>query len=128
MGLSAGELDRRIEVEIGTPGQDAAGDVVPDWSLLEKRWAKKREGVGREFMGSQQVIRDADTTFTLRYDTASRAYAPETHRFVYRSVIFEIVAIAEVTDGRFNGLSFLCCSRPDAGGARGRDTTSDGSP
>lgn len=126
--MDAGKLDRRIEVEIAAKGADSSNDEVLIWSLLERRWAMKAEGVGREFMGAQQVIRDGDITFTLRFDSGSRAYAPESHRFRYRGVIFEIVAIAEGKTGRFDTLSFLCAARPDGEGARGRDTTSDASP
>lgn len=128
MALDAGELDRRIEVEIATKGVDSSNDEIITWALAFKRWAKKREAAGREFMASQQVIRDADTSFTVRFDSQTNAIAPETHRIRYADAIYEIVGIGETNDARRDGILIQCCSRPDAGGARGRQTTSDGSP
>lgn len=124
----AGDLDRRIEIELGTKSRDASQDEIITWATAFKRWAGMKQSSGREFMGAAQVIRDADTVWTIRYDSESRTIAPESHRVRYGGAIFEIVGIAEATEGRKDYLLLLTSSRPDLVGARGRDTTSDGSP
>lgn len=117
MNAAAGDFDRRIIVQIGTPAQDAAGDERITWADLGKRWAMRIDSRGREFFGAQQIIRDADTVFELRADSASRAYAPETHRIIDRDKIFEIVSIVEGRE-RNDTLLFLCASSPAQRGAR----------
>lgn len=118
MNAEASFFDRRIAVQIASEAQDRAGDVVPDWADAFARWAHKEDSRGREFQGASQMIRDADTMFTLRSDPTSQAIAPETHRFFYKGVIYEIVGRAE-GKARGDTLIFLCCSRPDGRGARG---------
>lgn len=128
MPISAGELDRRIEIEVAAKSTDAANDEVLTWSRAFKLWAAQKTSTGGEKQGAQQTIRDADTIFKVRWSTESRSIAPESHRVRYRGAIYEIVAITETNDGRLDGLNLLCSSRPDLVGARGRETTSDGSP
>lgn len=133
--LAAGELDRRIWVEVCELTRDTSNDTVKVWppngGSRFKRWAAKKESTGRENVGSQQLIRDFDTTFTLRWDADSRAIGPETHRVVYPledGSIYEIVGIAE-GDGRKDSLKLLCSSRPDLTGPRGRgEAASEGEP
>jgi SPP1 family predicted phage head-tail adaptor len=117
MNIQSGKLDRRIQVQISTPSQDGAGDEVQNWTDLTKRWANRIDSRGREFFGAQQMVRDADTVFELRADSATRAYAPETHRFIDRGRIFEIVGICEGKE-RGDTLLFGCASSPAQRGAR----------
>lgn len=120
--LSAGELDRRIEVWRKTEVQDTAGDLVEEsWNLISHRWANTRPAYGREIMGAQQLVRDADTVWALRSDTFSRSIAPETDRFLYKGIVYEIVSVNEEPDTRGEQLNFLTCSRPDKRGDRGQD-------
>jgi SPP1 family predicted phage head-tail adaptor len=118
----AGDFDRRITVEVAAKARDASNDEVVRWDLVPafKRWANKRDFQGGESMADQQIIRDADTVFTLRYDSESMAIAPETHRISYQGKMFKIVGTRE-GQGRLAGWELLCSSRPDATGARGRN-------
>lgn len=121
--IEAGALDRRIMVIQAARTRDASGDVLFDWANPERefpRWAGKTDAAGREIKSAQQVIRDVDTTWTLRWDSESRAIAPECFRFVWRGTVYEIVSVSE-GPGRFDRINFLCASRPDLEGARGRD-------
>lgn len=130
--LAAGALDRRIRIEMATETRDTAGDVIrtdwtapPGWANGGKRWARKigvRLGGdtllrGVEVAGqAQQVLREHDTIFILRYDSKSVTIAPETYRVVHHERVFLIVAIGD-TNEREDGVILLCASRPDLRGS-----------
>lgn len=116
--IKAGDLDRRIEIQIATRNKDKAGDEVDDWRLAFKLWSKQREYRGIEMNGAQQTVRTADCVFTVRTGTQPRTIAPESHRVVHHGRIFEIIGVQESADLN-DGLDILACSRPDLVGARG---------
>jgi hypothetical protein len=66
------------------------------------------------------LARQADTVWTLRWDSQSRAIAPENYRFMWRGTVYEIVGVTENKGGRMDALDFLTSSRPDLQGDRGR--------
>lgn len=127
MRLAAGDLDRRITIEVATETKDDAGDVLrdvwgppPGWPSGGKRWASKRDGRPQESPAlgvAQQVLRQVDTVFTLRWDRFTRDIAPETFRVVYQDRAYEIVGLGEAD--RSDGVILLCSSRPDQRGAAG---------
>jgi SPP1 family predicted phage head-tail adaptor len=123
---SAGEFDRRIEIQRATETKDSAGDPIPSWARAFDRWAKQEASTGGESTAGQQVVREADTVWILRSDGESQSIAPETNRIRYRGVIYEIVSI---TPGRRRAdtIEILTSSRPDKRGARAQDLPS-GSP
>lgn len=120
MGMDSGSLDRRIQVQLNTPVNDAAGDPIPVWTDLAKRWARKIEVIQSESVGDGQVQRQGDTVWVLRWDDESLSFYPESHRFVHDGRIYEIVGKAEA-GGREDGVRFVTCYRPDGRGARGPD-------
>lgn len=124
MREAAGAFDRRIRVEEATESRDAAGDVVAtawgppaSWPSRGRRWASKRDGRPSEIRATQQVLRQIDTVFALRWDRFSSTIAPETFRVVYRDRVYEIVGLGESAE-REDEVRLLCCSRPDQRGAR----------
>lgn len=123
MNSAAGDFDRRITVQVATETKDGAGDVVLTWADDFPLWASKSDSRGREFFGAQQTIRDADTAFTVRSTSETRAIAPEKNRVVYQDRVFEIVGISEGKE-RGDSLVILTASRPDMRGARGRGVPS----
>lgn len=121
--LAAGTLDRRIEVFRATVTKDRAGDEVFTWdppAAKFNRWASKRDAYPREVSAAQALLREIDTVFTLRWDSQSRAIAPETYRMMWRGTVYTIVGVAESKGGRMDALDFLCSSRPDMRGDRSR--------
>lgn len=125
MSIAAGALDRRIQFQVGIPGQDAAGDELLTWENGPKRWAAKRDRVPTEnpaLAGAQQVLRQVDTDFQVRADSFTTTVGPETHRVAYKDRIYEIVGLAE--GDRADTIKLLCSSRPDQRGARGREPVS----
>jgi SPP1 family predicted phage head-tail adaptor len=118
MNRAAADFDRRIMIQVVTETPDGAGDVVQTWADAFPLWAKRSDSRGREFFGAQQTIRDADTAWTVRQSTETRAIAPETNRVVYAGRVFEIISIAEGKE-RGDVFEILTASRPDGRGARG---------
>lgn len=124
MGIAAGKLDRRITIQVATSSRDAANDVILDWISAPSfdLWASKTDQRGFETIGSQELVRTADTVFEVRQGPKSKTIHPESHRVVYGGKIFEIVSIQE---GKERGDTFqlLTSSRPDGVGARGQGQT-----
>ncbi len=118
MSLAAGELDRRITIEVAVKGRDSSNGVTINWEVAFKRWAAKQDNSGQELAYDEQTLRQADTIWILRYDSQSLSIAPETHRIVHHGTVYKIIGIGENT-GRLDGLRLLTSSRPDAEGARG---------
>lgn len=123
MGVSAGELDRRITIQAGTPTADSANDEVIVWTDDFKLWASKKDQRGFETIGSQQLVRTADTVFEIRRSARALTITPELHRIVYDQKLYTIVSIQEGRE-RKDSLQLLTTSRPDGRGARGRGEVS----
>lgn len=132
MRLAAGDLDQRITIQVATTSRDAAGDELSadwgapaGWSNDGRRWARKSDlrGSGGALLRAneaagvaQQTLREADTMFTLRWDSKSDAIAPETYRVVHHGRVYLIVGLGDTND-RSDGKILLCSSRPDQRGA-----------
>lgn len=125
--VAAGDLDRRIQVFKAVETKDRSGDPVLTWDPPElkfHRWAAKRDAYPSEVSASQMQLRQCDTAWTLRWDSQSRAIAPENYRFLWHGTVYEIVGVSEAKGGRFDALVFLTSSRPDLRGDRGRTMSS----
>lgn len=128
--IAAGDLDRRIQVMQATVTRTKAGDSLFTWdppALKFDRWANKRDASPSEVRAAQFLERQADTAFTMRWDSQSRSIAPETYRFMWRGTVYTIVGVTEGKGGRMDTLIFLTSSRPDLQGSRGR-TIASGQP
>lgn len=125
----AGELDRRITVQIATVKKDAAGDVLnDDWETYARLWSKRQAktgnaGIGTEDASAQGVLRQFDMVWTVRTSPTTRGIAPETHRLMYKGRVYEIVGILEGRD-RDDIIQILTSSRPDQRGSRGNEGAS----
>lgn len=120
MAVSAGDLDRRITIQVGVVTRDGAGDVITSFPGTDdfKLWAKKTDQRGFETVGSQELVRTADTVFEVRDRTKARTIHPETHRIEIDGKVFTIVSIQQGKT-RKDTLQLLTSSRPDGRGARG---------
>lgn len=134
MNIAAGMLDRRIRIQVSTEPRDAAGDVLEGewvapagWPFDGKRWARKISAQGTNPIRgaeippgvAQELLREADTVFILRWDRYSRAIAPETMRVVHGERAYRIVSKVDTND-REDGVLLLCSSRPDMRGDVGQ--------
>lgn len=121
--IEAGKLDRRITIQAATDSRDEANDVVKTWADAFPRWARVADQRGFETVGAQQLVRTADTVFTIRNTERARTIFPESHRIEYKGKIYEIISIQE-GKARGDTLEILASSRPDGVGARGRGAVS----
>lgn len=123
--IAAGELDRRITVQVAVTTPDAANDPVLTWpeDLQFKLWAKKADQRGFETIATSQLVRTADTVFTIRDSRRARTIFPESHRVTIDGKLFTIISVQE-SKARGDCLELLTSSRPDGVGARGQGQTS----
>lgn len=117
--MKSGILDRRITVQVLTITRDAANDEIRTWADLTRRWASKAELGGSEVDAAGQALREGAAQFTLRWDSESLTFFPESHRFIWQERIYEIVAMNEQASNRHDGVAFICAFRPDGIGSRG---------
>jgi SPP1 family predicted phage head-tail adaptor len=89
--IAAGELNKRIELQVSTESVDAAGygDVTPTWKRLDGVWAKIESGGGREFYRASQVYSTMTHLVTIRY----RKGLTTKHRVKFGTRVFGIVGI-----------------------------------
>ena len=62
--ISAGELDKRLEVQTKVDDRDASGGIVEQWVTVARRWASIDPLKGRELFTAQAV--DARITHRIR--------------------------------------------------------------
>lgn len=68
--LAAGELDRRIRLELEVQGPPTgSGEPTSDWQLTAEVWASKRHLRASETYQAQQELAQADVLFRIRYRT-----------------------------------------------------------
>lgn len=96
--MNAGDLDRLITLESPSYSQNNFGASVESWTLEGEQWAKKHEGVGREFFTAAKVHAELSAVFEMRY----RPDLKPTWRIVLDGVNFDILGISEI--GRRVGL------------------------
>lgn len=121
--MKAGDLDRRITLQAGTPALDAAGDPIMSWADAFKRWAKKRERGTSQGEGVGSILRQVNVEFTVRDDSQTRTIAPERFRILYDGRTYTINGITEAEDGRHRYFVISCATRPDLQGTMARGST-----
>lgn len=115
----AGDLDRRIQLQLSVEGSDAAGDPVSSWEDVFKLWARRiPRAIGAENAGEGGVLRDFDIVWEVRDGEKARSIAPESHRILYKGRVYEIVGIRAGLR-RADRIDILASSRPDQRGSRG---------
>lgn len=88
---SAGELDRRVEIQRTTEVQDSFGQVNLTWVQLAQVWARFEPGGGGESFVAEQRSSRAQAAFTIRY----RAGITPRMRVKLDSDVWEIEAVEE---------------------------------
>src|SRR5688572_14464944 len=102
MPLTAGELDRRVRIEVATDAVDpnGSGEPTTTWAHLATVWASVRPISGRELFAAQQVGAKVDTRFRIRYRTDVH---PERSRLIDDlGRVYDIRSLQEI--GRREGL------------------------
>lgn len=120
----AGDLDRRLLIQLAVEGTDAAGDPVLAWDDAFKLWARRiPRQIGSEQVAEGGVLRDYDLVFEVRDGASARTIAPESHRILYKGRVHEIVGVRPGLR-RADRIDILVSSRPDQRGSRGTEGAS----
>lgn len=120
----AGDLDRRLQIQIAVEGTDAAGDPVLTWEDAFKLWAHRiPRSIGSEQTTEGGVLRSFDLVFEVRDGTKAQSIAPESHRILYKGRVHEIVGVRPGRR-RADRIDLLVSSRPDQRGSRGTEGAS----
>jgi SPP1 family predicted phage head-tail adaptor len=110
-GLNAGDLDRRITVEVASSTQDAFSQKVTTWATALVVWAGKQDVSDGERTSAQEVAADITTRFQIRWSAAARAIQPSTHRVRYGARVYDIVAVKEI--GFRDGIEISATARAE---------------
>ena len=88
--MNIGKLNRRVSLQAMEPTQDPGnGEPGHDWVEVARPWANIRFFNGREFTSSGAEVSKATVSVRIRY----RADVSASMRVVYRSAIYDIVAV-----------------------------------
>lgn len=90
--ISAGDLDRRIQLLRRDATKDAGGREVIAWPPRATVWASKRDVSGREQMVAGQLVAEHVTRFVLRW----RADVCTTDRMLVDGVLYDVQHVAEL--------------------------------
>lgn len=114
----AGELDRRIMIQLSTPTVDASGDQIQRWDDDFKLWARRvPKAVGLEKTTEGGLLREYDIVFEVRAGAKAESIAPETNRLIYKRRVYEVVGVRP-SARRADRIEILAASRPDQRGSR----------
>jgi SPP1 family predicted phage head-tail adaptor len=87
--LSAGELDKRIEIRDFTSSLDGYGHPVQTWYTLDTVWAKIEPMAGREYWDAHKETADVDTRIKIRF----RRKLKPSQRLRYGAREYKIISI-----------------------------------
>lgn len=93
MKLSAGELDRRVEIRHKTSARDAVGEAIESWTTTTTVSAKRKPMGGQEMFLNAMRVAEADARFYMRWRAD---IAPESTRLVDAGAVYDVIAINEI--------------------------------
>jgi SPP1 family predicted phage head-tail adaptor len=93
MKLSAGELDRRVEIRHKTTTRDAVGEAVETWTTTATVSAKRKPMGGQEQFVNAMRVAEADARFYLRWRTD---IAPATTQLRCEGKDYDVLAVDEI--------------------------------
>jgi len=96
--MRAGQLDRRIKVQLPVERQDGAGGAAPAWEDFLTLWARLEPAGGGEASGEGGVTAQRRAVWTIRWYPG----IDETCRIVYEGQAWDIELVEEI--GRKAGL------------------------
>jgi SPP1 family predicted phage head-tail adaptor len=101
--MNAGELDRRIDIDMKTIVQNSYGEEVLTWATLCTVWASANIGVGKEFFAAKQIFAEATAVFRIRY----RNDIDVSMRIFYSNRVFDIFNIQDAYENHVE-LVLIC--------------------
>lgn len=109
-GLSGGELDRAIVLQVSTSTQDESGDPIVTWADEETIWAQWLPAGTREaYLAQQRLAAHIDGVLRV-YDLDTRP-TPDRYRVVFDGRAFDIQGVTEM--GRGDGLELSVVARAE---------------
>lgn len=112
--MQAGQLDKRVMVQIRSLAKGASGEEVELWTNERKIWMGKRDIRATERFTGAETVAEVETVFKARWASA-RELRQDTHRLVYPYPVGTIYAILGRTElGRRDALEFPCAARGEA--------------
>ena len=90
--ISAGKLNRRIDIQEKTITTDADGYKVESWETLHTPMANIQTVTGREFHAGRRLLADANMYFIIWY----KAGVTTQNRIKYNGKIHEILSVEDV--------------------------------
>lgn len=100
---SAGDLDRKIQIQMRADTLNAIGEPEAAWITLPidgSPWANVRPMRSGEIMAGAKVFSESSKVFTIRY----RTDLDTTMRIIFESKAFDIQQISEVAGTRGDAL------------------------
>lgn len=104
--MRAGELDRRIVIQVMTEAPDAVGQLIKTWVELATVSAKRQDLKGKERFVSPRRLATRTTTYRIRW----RSGLDEKLRVLDEGSIYEVVGVA---GERRQGWAELSCEALD---------------
>jgi len=104
--MQAGKLRERLTLQRADTDQNRAGEEVAIWEDLAERWGAVETLGGRELAKAQQVVAEATTKVTLRYDSTTSTLSVM-DRIAHGDRTLEINHVAD-PDGRRRCMICLC--------------------
>lgn len=110
--MRAGQLDRRVNLEVKTVARNSLGEPIETWSVVRTLWAHRAEGskVAERF-AANQTYASVTTVFRVGYFPTLTTVTVDTHRIVFNGRVYNIVGAIEI--GRKEGVELLCAARAE---------------
>lgn len=85
--ISAGELDRQIQLQSFTSAPNDYNEEIPSWSTYANVWAKMEFHTSTEATASARQYAEMGLYFTIRY----RAGIEPEHRIIFEGATYRII-------------------------------------
>ena len=100
--MRAGRMDRRITIEVNTPGTNEFNEPVESWATLAVVWADYRPQRGDEWYQSEREVETEVARFFIRF----RSDVSPLNRHQFDGKVWDIIYAREI--GRKDGLELMC--------------------
>lgn len=110
MALSAGKMDRRINIERFVATVDEYNEPVKAWSVLTTVAAAYEPLSDGERFRASETAATASARFVIRYSTTTATVDPK-DRLTFEGVSYEIVNVKPI--GRREGIEITAGARAD---------------
>lgn len=108
--LTAGDMDRRIQLERFTATRDEYNEPVKAWAPLATRWAAYEPLSDGEKFRAGEVAANASARFRIRWSASVSDLNPK-DRLMFEGVVHEITGVKEI--GRREGIEITTAARAD---------------